>query len=95
MEKRINTRIQQYISAFKDDIKNKMTDVQFENNKKANDLLEYVYEYERLVLEKDEERNLFCFSMSSSVNVDIKIAGFKTVTNFKLFDLERYDSNEY
>jgi hypothetical protein len=54
MEKRINTRIQQYISAFKDDIKNKMIDVQFENNKKANDLLEYVYEYERLVLEKDD-----------------------------------------
>ncbi len=48
-----------------------------------------------LVLEKDEERNLFCFSMASSVFVDIEIAGFKTITNFKLFDLERYESNEY
>jgi len=33
--------------------------------------------------------------MASSVFVDIEIAGFKTVTNFKLFDLERYESSEY
>lgn len=33
--------------------------------------------------------------MASSVLVDIVIAGFKTATDFKLFDLERYNSNEY
>ena len=54
MEKRINARIQQYISAFKDDIKNKMRELNFENNQKVNDLLEHVYEYDRLVLKEDD-----------------------------------------
>jgi len=54
MEKRINTRIQQYISKFKDDIRLKLVDLGFENTKQVNDLLEHIYEYERLVLEKDD-----------------------------------------
>ena len=54
MEKRINTRIQQYISKFKDDIRVKLVDLGFENTKQVNDFLEHIYEYERLVLEKDD-----------------------------------------
>jgi virulence-associated protein VapD len=54
MEKRINTRIQQYISKFKDDIRAKLVELGFENTKPVNDLLEHIYEYDRLVLEKDD-----------------------------------------
>lgn len=54
MEKRINTRIQQYFSKFKDDIRAKLVDLQFESTPQLNDLLEHIYEYDRLVLEKDD-----------------------------------------
>lgn len=54
MEKRINTRIQQYVSKFKDDIRTKLVDLKFDNTKQVNDLLEHIYEYDRLILEKDD-----------------------------------------
>ena len=54
MEKRINTRIQQYISKFKDDVRNKIVELQLGNTESINELLEHIYEYDRLVLEKDD-----------------------------------------
>jgi hypothetical protein len=54
MEKRINSRIQQYVSQFKDDVRNKIVELGFEGNSNTNDLLEYLYEYDRLVLQKDD-----------------------------------------
>lgn len=55
MEKRLNTKIESYISKFKNDIRNKMIEL----NDKTNDntmslLIEYIYDYERLIIEKDD-----------------------------------------
>jgi hypothetical protein len=54
MEKRLNKVIENYVTTFKDDIKNKLTQVNFENKEKVNDLLEFVYDYNRLALTKDD-----------------------------------------
>ena len=59
MEKRINKKIETYITSFKDSIRDKVTSLLAESphglsKDKANELLEYVYEYERLVVLKDD-----------------------------------------
>ena len=54
MEKRVNTRIQKYVSAMKDDVRNKIVELGFDEPTQVNELLEYIYEYDRLVLEKDD-----------------------------------------
>jgi len=54
MEKRINKRLETYITSFKDDIKKKITAIQFTDKSKTNELLEYIYDYERLVISKDD-----------------------------------------
>jgi hypothetical protein len=54
MEKRVNTRIQQYLSKFKDDIRGKIVELGFDKSTEVNELLEHIYEYDRLVLEKDD-----------------------------------------
>lgn len=54
MEKRINKKIENYVSGFKDDIRNKIIELQFADKPKINDLLEYIYEYNRLALQKDD-----------------------------------------
>ena len=54
MEKRINKVIENYVIEFKDNLKQKITELQFEDNSKINELLEYMYDYERLVLSKDD-----------------------------------------
>jgi len=54
MEKKLNSRAEQYITKFKDDIRGKLIDMKFAEKSKANELLEYVYEYERLIFSKDD-----------------------------------------
>jgi len=54
MEKRLNKKVETYLLDFKENIKNKITELKFEEKPKINDLLEYVYEYSRLILEKDD-----------------------------------------
>ena len=56
MEKRINKRIETYVTTFKDDIRNKVSSLEFDDDVKpqVNELLEFVYDYERLVLIKDD-----------------------------------------
>jgi hypothetical protein len=54
MEKRINKLIEAYITTFKDGIREKMVELSFENNSKVNELLEYVYDYNRLCLTHDD-----------------------------------------
>ena len=54
MEKRLNTRIETYITTFKDDIRKKIIEMGFEEKSKTNELIEYIYEYTRLTLEKDD-----------------------------------------
>jgi hypothetical protein len=54
MEKRINDQLKQYISKFKDDIRNKIVELGLGETDNMNDLLEYVYEYNRLYFEKED-----------------------------------------
>jgi len=54
MEKRLNKIIENYITSFKDEIKSKTIDIDFENKQKVNELLEFVYDYDRLTLTKDD-----------------------------------------
>lgn len=55
MERNVNKRIENYIIEFKDDIKRKLFEFDpFLDKHKANQFLEYVYDYNRLVLTKEE-----------------------------------------
>ena len=54
MEKRINKKLEQYIVNFKDTVRNKITELNFEEKTKTAELIEYIYEYEKLVLSKDD-----------------------------------------
>ena len=54
MEKRLNKKIEVYITSFKNEIKDKITSLTFQDKEKINDLLEFVYDYNRLILEKDD-----------------------------------------
>ena len=54
MDKRINQQLEKYLIQFKDDIKKKVTDLAFEDKSKSSELLEFVYEYERLSFTKDD-----------------------------------------
>ena len=54
MDKRINKLIATYVTTLKDSIHNKITSLNFDEKPKVNELLEYVYDYERLSLSKDD-----------------------------------------
>jgi hypothetical protein len=54
MEKHLNKHIEAYIIKFKDDIRQKINDINFDEKKKINELIEYVYEYTKLQLEKED-----------------------------------------
>ena len=54
MEKRLNKKIETYVTEFKDSIRNKVTELAFQEKPLVNELLEYIYDYERLSLAKDD-----------------------------------------
>jgi len=54
MEKRINKKIETYISEFKDDIRDKATSFGLTNEDQITHLLQYIYDYERLSLTKED-----------------------------------------
>lgn len=54
MEKRINKKIETYVTSFKDGVREKITELCFTEKTKMNELLEFVYDYERLSLIKDD-----------------------------------------
>jgi hypothetical protein len=54
MEKRLNKKIETYITSFKDNIRNKVNDLGFHEKGLMNDLLEYIYDYERLTICKED-----------------------------------------
>ena len=53
MEKRLNKKIETYITTFKDDVKEKASQLGLVNED-TNNLLMYIFDYERLVLAKDD-----------------------------------------
>lgn len=54
MEKRINDISKQWSSTFKDDIRDKIVELTLGETPRINELLEFVYEYDRLSFEKDD-----------------------------------------
>ena len=50
----MNKIIETYITTFKDNIKTKLIELGVEDKNKTNELLEYVYDYDRLVLSNDD-----------------------------------------
>ena len=53
MERRINKKIETYITSFKDSIREKASSLGLKNDL-SNELIQYIYDYERLVLNKDD-----------------------------------------
>ena len=54
MEKRINKKIESYVTEFKDALRNKVTELKFDDKTKINELLEFIYDHQRLVIVKDD-----------------------------------------
>jgi len=54
MEKRLNKKTEQYITNFKDNIRDKVQQMGISKDDKMNQLLQYVYDYERLSFEKED-----------------------------------------
>jgi hypothetical protein len=54
MEKRLNKKIEIYISNFKDSIREKAMQLGMRKDEINNQLLQYIYDYERLTLNKDD-----------------------------------------
>jgi len=53
MEKHINGTVEKYTITFKDDLKHKIIELGIDHGQ-ANELIEFVYEYPRLVFEKND-----------------------------------------
>ena len=47
------------------------------------------------MLAKEEEKNLFCFSMSKSAKVDLQLGEFAVVAGFKLLSLEEWSRLDF
>ena len=54
MEKRINKKVVEYITGFKNDIKSKSVQLNINNTEQTTQLLQYIYDYERFALNKDD-----------------------------------------
>ena len=54
MEKRINDQIKHYLSKLKDDVRDKIIELGLGETERINELLEFVYEYNRLTFEKED-----------------------------------------
>lgn len=54
MEKRVNNKIETYVVNFKQGIADRIKQIKFDNQSIQGDLLEYVFDYERLCLTKED-----------------------------------------
>lgn len=54
MEKRVNKKLESYISSFKNDIRTKADELGITGNPEVSRLLTYVYEYNRLAFAKED-----------------------------------------
>jgi len=54
MERRLNKKAENYITTFKDSILEKATDLGLNNDIKSTQLLQYIYDYERLSFNKED-----------------------------------------
>jgi hypothetical protein len=54
MERRINKKLENYISEFKDNIKQKASELGLSKDSSLSQLVQYIYDYDRLSLSKDD-----------------------------------------
>lgn len=54
MERRLNKKLECYISTFKDNIFAKATNLEISKNEQINQLLQYIYDYERISFTKED-----------------------------------------
>jgi hypothetical protein len=54
MEKRINKKLDVYITEFKENVKEKATEMGLSNDPNLSALVKYIYDYDRLVLVKED-----------------------------------------
>jgi len=54
MEKRLNRKAEAYITTFKDNIKDKVTQFGLSKDVQVNQLLQYIYDYDRLSFAKED-----------------------------------------
>lgn len=54
MEKIVNKHIEEFTTHFKDEIKDKITSLNLYEKEKVNELLLFIYDYNRLILQKDD-----------------------------------------
>lgn len=54
MEKRINKKIELFVSQLKEDVKEKVTQMGLTKNEDMNTILQFIFDYERLELKKED-----------------------------------------
>ena len=54
MEKRLNKKTEQFISTFKDNIREKASQIGISKNDQTNQLIQYIYDYDRLTFGKED-----------------------------------------
>ena len=54
MERRLNKKVETYIATFKDSIREKTSLMGISSNEQTNQLLQYIYDYERLTFNKED-----------------------------------------
>jgi hypothetical protein len=54
MERRLNKKIETYITSFKDNIREKASHMGMTKDEKTNQLLQYIYDYDRLTFTKED-----------------------------------------
>ena len=90
MEKRINKKIETYVTTFKDNIRNKITELDFNEKIKINELIEFVYEYNRFSLAKEDlsKRKRIKNSIPSNNRCNAKRANGEQCTRRRKDDCE-------
>ena len=54
MEKRLNVKIEEYVTKFKNEIRGKALSLEFEDKHKVAELMAFIYDFNRLTLQKDD-----------------------------------------
>jgi len=54
MERRLNTKLEHYLKSFKDGIRDKIITLNMAQNEDMNKLIEYIYDYNRITVDKED-----------------------------------------
>lgn len=91
MERRTNKKIEQYLTKFKDDIKHKLFELNVLDKHLANQFMEYIYDYERLVFVKDD----FCKRKRNNNEIPDDIRCIAELNNKEQCTRRKKDNSNY